>query len=125
MSLVVSQIETLRAKVISPSGFCRADIPNPNALQDIMLHSQNDGGANDLCIDLGYCSYNAHIEQHQYLTDMITNYHQNIFNGNEEEDSKTVKHNIDSIVPPGFEPVKIKGGTKGEGKETTDAKIKM
>ena len=57
--------------------------------------------------------------------DMITNYHQNIFNGNEEEDSKTVKHNIDSIVPPGFEPVKIKGGTKGGGKETTDAKIKM
>ena len=39
MSMVISQIEALRMKVVGPSGFIQPDLPNPNALQDMLLNS--------------------------------------------------------------------------------------
>ena len=102
MSLVVSQIESMRAKVFSPSGFCRPDIPNPNALQDIMLHPQSDSGANDLCVDIGYCTGNHQASQNEFLLNMIAS--KDLWHGTDV--TKTIK----TIVPPGFEPKKMSSG---------------
>jgi len=107
MSMVVSQIEALRMKVIGPSGFVRPDVPNPNALQDTLLNSNRDpNGANDLCIDLGYCSSTSQMAQKTFIINMIAN--KDLWEGTDIE--KTIK----TVVPPGLDPVDWEGGGGGE-----------
>jgi len=107
MSMVVSQIEALRMKVIGPSGFVRPDVPNPNALQDTLLNSNRDpNGANDLCIDLGYCSSTSQMAQKTFIINMIAN--KDLWEGTDIE--KTIK----TVVPPSFDPVDLEGGAGGE-----------
>ena len=109
MSLIVSQIEALRVKVLNPRGFCRPDIPNPNAMQDVLLHGPRDDGANDLCVDLGYCTGGQRNAQENFLRNIINN-------RNMLQEKDAIKK-IDTIMPPGFELPKVKegGGVSKEG----------
>ena len=115
--MVVSQIEALRMKVIGPSGFVRPDVPNPNALQDTLLNSNRDpNGANDLCIDLGYCSSTSQMAQKTFIINMIAN--KDLWEGTDIE--KTIK----TVVPPSFDPVDLEGGAGGEAAAAKWVKVK-
>ena len=69
--LVVSQMEALKMKVFSPSGFVRPECPNPEALQDYLSFPQR-GGQLDICVDLGFCSAEQSHVQSEYVHALVS-----------------------------------------------------
>jgi hypothetical protein len=114
--MVISQIEALRMKVVGPSGFIQPDLPNPNALQDMLLNSNEDLGANDICIDLGYCTSSSHSSQKEFIVNMIANKHL-------WEETNT-ENSIATVVPPSFKPVET-ASDDGAGEGTKETKKKL